>query len=347
MLFSALLGLLSPDLAPAQTRPATRRAPAGNGWNPTWFDYRYAKPDALVVEETTPTAAQVDFRSRPPQKAAEPADLAPPAGPAKPVTIKGVDIVRLRFRDASGDVVTALLCTPAGRAGPFPVVVAVHGLGSNKAQVIGQVAPALVKRGFAVLAADMPAHGERPGEPRKLFEKKDLFGAVQRHRQAVMNVRQCIDVAERRPELDVSRGVILAGYSMGAWVNSVAGPADERVRAMVLMVGGAWDVATMRVIPQLAAADPTLAIANFVGRPLLMLNAERDATVTPEMARRLFGAAADPKEQRWYAGGHLLPERAYDDAADWVKRTWDHLPPLTGAGARSDRDAVTTPAAAG
>jgi dienelactone hydrolase len=324
MTLSLLLGLFGPPPSRAAS-PTSRPAPAANGWDASWFDYA-RNDDAMIVEETTPTAAEVNFRARPPRRANEPAELVAADTPAKPVAIQNVDIVRLRFRDAAGEIVPALLCTPRGKPGPFPLVVAVHGLGSNKAQVCGQLAPALCKQGFAVLAADMPSHGERPGEPRALLQNKDFMGALKRHRQAVLDVRQCIDVAERRPELDVSRGVIVAGYSMGAWINSVAGPADERVRAMVLMVGGAWDMAAMRLLPQLAASDPTVAIANFVGRPLLMLNGRRDATVTPAMAERLFAAAAEPKEQRWYDSGHLLPERAYEEAAEWVATTWAKLP---------------------
>jgi dienelactone hydrolase len=318
MLLSALLGLCAPAIV--TPGPTTRRAPAANGWDASWFDY--VKADEPAVEITTPTKAQVNFYTRPPRD--ELNALRESHGePIKPITIEGVDIVRLRFRDAEDELVPALLCTPSGKTGPFPLVVAVHGLNSNKAQVVGQVAPALTKRGFAVLAPDMPLHGERPGDTRGVFEKKDFLTALMRYRQAVMNVRQAIDVAETLPQLDVSRGVVLAGYSMGSWIHSLAGPADERVRAMVLMVGGASDVnGFVRVFPQIASADPAMAIPNFIGRPLLMLNATFDSTVTPAMGKRLFNAAAEPKEQRWYDSGHRLPDEAYEDAAEWVKRTW-------------------------
>jgi len=320
MFFLSTLGLLSPAIA---ATPTTQRVPAANGWNASAFDY--ARSDDLIIERTTPNKAQVNFNSRPPQKAEEPATLDTTAS-GKPVTVGPVDVTRLRFKGFEDEMVTALLCTPKGKTGPFPLVIAVHGLGSNKAQVVGQVGPALAKQGFAVLAPDMPLHGERPGRAHALWEKQDFVGAIRRHRQAVINVRQTIDVAEQLPEVDVTKGVILAGYSMGAWIHSIAGPADPRVRAMVLMVGGAWDMAAMRLLPQLAASDPTVAIANFVGRPLLMLNGRRDATVTPAMAERLFAAAAEPKEQRWYDSGHLLPERAYEEAAEWVATTWAKLP---------------------
>ena len=266
----------------------------------------------------------MNFNSRPPQKADEPAELNTIAGGA-PLTVGPVDVTRLRFKGFEDEIVTALLCTPTGKKGPFPLVVAVHGLGSNKAQVVGQVAPSLAKRGFAVLAPDMPLHGERPGRAHALWETKDFLGAIRRHRQAVIKVRQTIDVAEQLPEVNVTKGVVVAGYSMGAWSHSIVGPADPRVRAMVLMVGGATELAHTRLIPALAAADPQLALANFAPRPVLMLNAKRDSTVTPEMGKRLFAAAAEPKEQRWYDSGHLLPEKAYDDAARWIASTWADL----------------------
>ncbi|CAA9391607.1 MAG: hypothetical protein AVDCRST_MAG64-1224 [uncultured Phycisphaerae bacterium] len=295
------------------TRPAVR-----NGWDGKLFDY--VRPDELVVEESTPTAGQCDWRGRPPQMTAAAAtgDVAT-TGLAEPRVVEGMNVTRLRFKDADGDVVPVLLCTPAGKAGPFPVVVAVHGLTSHKAQVAAQVAPQLTRRGFAVLCPDMPRHGERPGDPRSLVDRGDIAAAFAMGRRAVNDVRQTIDLAEQRPDLDTSGGVSLVGYSLGSWINSVAGAADARVNAMVLMVGGAVDLPAMALLlPQVAATDPRLALAHFAGRPLLMLNGRHDPTVPADWARRLFAAAAEPKQQVWYDCGHYLPAEAYDRAAEWL-----------------------------
>ena len=182
----------------------------------------------------------------------------------------------------------------------------------------GQVAPALTKRGFAVLAPDLPLHGERPGDPHTIWSMNDPARAFTLYRRAVIDVRQCIDLARSLPQLDASR-VSLVGYSMGSWINSVAGSADERVAAMVLMVGGARELNELLVLlPQYAAIQPQLAIPHFAGRPLLMLNGQSDHIVTPTQARRLFAAAPEPKEQRWFDSGHLLPSSAYGQAADWL-----------------------------
>ena len=292
-----------------------------NGWDAKWFVYE--RPEALIVSEATPTAAQVDYSKRPPQvSGGRGAALEASEERAEPRAVGPMDVVHVRYRDAAGEVVPVLLCTPKGKTGPFPVVVAVHGLTSNKAQVCAQIGPELVERGFAVLAADMPRHGERPGDPRSVLDKSNPIQAFTLFKQAVVNVRQLIDLAEARPELDTRGGVVLVGYSMGSWINSVVGPADERVRAMVLMVGGAHDLPPAALmIPQLAASDPRLAIAHFAGKPLLMVGAKRDYVVTPDMCERLFAAAAEPKEMVWYDCGHLLTADAYEEAAEWVAKT--------------------------
>ena len=112
--------------------PATRPASPPNGWSPRLFDYE--RPPKLVVEESTPTPAQVEWRGWPAQMKADEADPAE-RGRAQPRAVEQMDVLRLRFKDVDGEAVPVLLCTPRGKKGPFPVVVAVHGLTSNKMQV--------------------------------------------------------------------------------------------------------------------------------------------------------------------------------------------------------------------
>ena len=313
--------LLAMTILPALMQNDTIAAEARTGdWDASLFAYE--RPETLEVQASTPTAAQVSWVGRPPQMKKGAAVKATDAADPKPRRVGPVDVLHLKFTDADGDVVPALLCTPKGKAGPFPVVVAVHGLTSNKAQVMAQVAPELAERGFAVIAPDLPFHGERPGQPWSILDKSDPERTFELFRQTIRDVRMCIDLAEGRPELDTANGVVLVGYSLGSWINAVAGPADERVKAMVLMVGGAHDV-PLDALPlaQLRATDPRTAIAHFAPRPLLMLNAKQDAVVTPDMGRRLFAACdVTCAEQRWYDTGHLLSPKAYEDAAEWVEK---------------------------
>jgi dienelactone hydrolase len=236
-----------------------------------------------------------------------------------PRAIGPVNVIHLRFKDAPGDVVPALLCTPKDRNGPFPLVITVHGFLSHKAQVCFQVTPALARRGYAVLAADMPCHGERPGNPFTFASTTDLPKTFPNFRRAIIDVRQLIDLAQQRPEIDPKAPIVLVGYSMGSWIISVAGPADRRVKAMVLMVGGALDLpAESLAIREVAALDPRLALAHFAGRPLLLLNGKTDSIVPPDWGKRLFAACPQPKKQLWYDCGHFLPAQAYEDAAAWI-----------------------------
>jgi pimeloyl-ACP methyl ester carboxylesterase len=65
--------------------------------------------------------------------------------------------------------IPALLLMPRGGEGPLPVVLAMHGLTGRKDEWIevdgyskgGNVSLALLSRGYAVLAIDLPLHGER------------------------------------------------------------------------------------------------------------------------------------------------------------------------------------------
>lgn len=312
-----LLGVLAVVTSLPLDGQTAHSAKVDDLWAARWF--AYDRPARMIVEETTPTADQVDFFKRPRQ--ADP-DAPQPreSGAAEPLTVGEADIIHLRFVDTDGNVVPALLCKPHRLKGPFPIVIATHGLTSNKAQVCAQVGPELIKRGFAVLAADMPYHGERAGDPREIMGKQDLQKSFKNWQEAVIDDRQLIDLAEKRADLNTSHGVILAGYSMGSWISSMVGPADDRVKSMVLMVGGATNLPPAAVrIPQVAAMDTRVAIQHFAGRPILMLNGRNDTVVTANMTKLLWDAARQPKEQRWYDSGHLLPAEAYADAAKWIE----------------------------
>lgn len=302
------------------------RAADAPAWDSRLFDY--PRPARLEVEESTPTDAHVNFLLRPPR--VDPKAPVRAGGPATRRTVGDTDVVHLRFRNAEGSIVTALMCTPAKARGPFPVVIAVHGFLSNKTQVCYQMAPAFTKRGYAVLAADMPCHGERPGNPPEFVIISDPVRSYINFRDAVVTVRQLIDLAEERSDIDGSRGAVLAGYSMGSWISSIAGSADRRVAAMVLMVGGTpvFPAESVRQ-PRGAALDPSLALPAFAGRPVLLLNGRNDRLVPPDWAERLFAACREPRQQTWYDSGHFLPARAYEDAADWVARNTAPVRPET------------------
>lgn len=298
------------------TLAADAEAPAVP-WNGAFF--KYEKPSKMVVEQKTPTDAQVNFWIRPPQLSADSPEPQS-TGAADPREVGHADLIHLLFKDATGDLVPAMLCTPRGQKGPFPVVIAIHGLTSNKIQVIGQVAPTLIRKGYAILAADLPCHGERPGEPLNVVDRKDPAKVIGYTQKAVIDNRQLIDLAAQFPQLDVSHGVIIVGYSLGTWVCSLLGPSDDRVKAMVLMVGGLPDSAPdAPKSPEAEAVSPRNSLPHFAGRPMLLLNGKTDNIIKPAWSDRLFAICPEPKKQLWYESGHFLPSEAFEDAANWIE----------------------------
>jgi fermentation-respiration switch protein FrsA (DUF1100 family) len=65
-------------------------------------------------------------------------------------------------------------------------------------------------------------------------------------------------------------------------------------------------------------SDPIASVKSLTGRPLLMLHGTQDRTIRREQAQRLYDAAAEPRELKWYDSGHALPPAAADDAAAWL-----------------------------
>jgi len=87
---------------------------------------------------------------------------------------------------------------------------------------------------------------------------------------------------------------------------------------VVLAAGGDLPEGSPLTAVARAIADPLRAVRRLDGRPLLMVHGRNDHTVKPEQARRLFEAAREPKELRWWNAGHRLPPDAIDHAATWI-----------------------------
>ena len=95
--------------------------------------------------------------------------------------------------------------------------------------------------------------------------------------------------------------------------------AGESARsAVVLEAGGDLPTGTPLAGVARMVADPLRAVRKLRGRPLLMVHGRWDRTVTPDQAERLFAAAEEPKEIRWWDAGHYLPSTAIDEAARWL-----------------------------
>ena len=211
--------------------------------------------------------------------------------------------------------VPGVLLVPASRR-PWPGALLLHGFTSHKERMIESAGRALLKRGVASLAIDLPLHGEREGRIDALSLARPLQ-VVQQWRLAVAEARSALELLVGIAAIDARR-LGLVGYSLGAFLGLVVAADQPLLKAVVLAAGGDLPDRTPFATLVRTFADPQRAVRKLRGRPLLMINGRLDRTVTAPQAERLFAAARDPKELRWYSGGHWPPSREIDYAAEWL-----------------------------
>lgn len=224
---------------------------------------------------------------------------------------------RLTVHVEDGERVPGILLLPTRT--PAPAALLIHGYTSRKERMAESVGMALLRRGVASLAVDLPLHGEREGT---LDESalRNPFELVGRWRLAVREGRMGIRLLLEHPAIDHAR-VGLVGYSLGSFLGITVAAAEPDVRAVLLAAGGDLpaDLPFGPIVR--SVADPPRMVRKLSGRPLLMVNGKLDRTIRREQAERLYASAGEPKEIRWYAGGHWPPVAEIEGAADWLAKT--------------------------
>lgn len=148
-----------------------------------------------------------------------------------------------------GDDLQADLFYPAGQPqGKWPVVIWLHGYSYQYGWSIGSPwtsagsdfrldqrpsFPALVKRGFAVLAFDQIGFGTRVRDAREFYRRYPHWSLMGR---MVADTRAAIDAVSALDMVDGSR-ISLMGYSLGAKVGLLTAALDDRVRALAAVAG--------------------------------------------------------------------------------------------------------------
>jgi fermentation-respiration switch protein FrsA (DUF1100 family) len=213
-------------------------------------------------------------------------------------------------------VVPAILLLPADVERKVPAAVLLHGYSSRKERMADTIGRALAARGVASLAIDLPLHGDRDA-PLQREALLNPLALVRHWRLAIAECIAALDCLTEHERYDASR-LALVGYSLGAYVGVAEAAHDKRVRALVLAAAGDLPLGTPVERLIRSVADPLRAVRQLAGRPLLMTHGRLDRTVRPAEADRLFKAAGDPKEMRWWNAGHMLPAEAIEDAAAWL-----------------------------
>lgn len=280
---------------------------------------------------------------------------------------------KIRIDNGTGEEIPAVLLLPRQRRGPVPAILYCHWHGNEyhkgKIELFESEhtpeppGPALVRRGYAVLAIDAPCFGARqgrgPGGPSargadgeaaaakfNLWYGRTLWGMLLRDDLIAL------DYLLSRPEIDPQR-VGVTGISMGAtrtwWLMAL----DERLRAGVALAcmtryqdliarGGLNEHGIYYYVPgMLQHFDTEAVVALAAPRPLLLLNGDHDPGSPAEGIRaieakvrqvyRLYGTP-NAFESRIFPGvGHACTPEMWQAMLAWFER---HLRPnaLASAG---------------
>lgn len=202
---------------------------------------------------------------------------------------------------------------------PVPAVLLLHGFSSSKERLASTMGRALGARGIASLAIDLPLHGDRDDA---LIDRAraNPLALVKEWNKALGEAKGSIAWLASQKEIN-ARCVSIAGYSLGSYIAIQTAASESRISSVILAAGGDLpDTPWTNMVRMMS--NPLKSAAALKGKPLLMLNGKFDRTIKPAQAERLFEAAAEPKEMRWYPAGHVLPQEAADDAASWLTQTY-------------------------
>lgn len=261
------------------------------------------------------------------------------------VTQLGPSKYDLVFTGSLGDTVHAVLGEPKS-GDKFPVVVLLHGLMSNKEQVIENFGDDLNQHGIAYAAIDAPGHGARATAGDKQVASKIMGDLLMAHGDFLKSVatgdadravyqfldravingiidnRKLLDVVAARPEIDANR-IGLIGYSMGSIMGAIFGSVDKRIKDMALLVGGDPVLPLIPSVPENIQQEgyftSSSLYAPHFGGFVLMENASKDSIVPRSATDRLYAAFPEAKRTiQWYDSNHILPAKASDDAVAWM-----------------------------
>lgn len=225
-----------------------------------------------------------------------------------------------------------------------PLVVLVHGMGDHSVIPCRLLAQSLLKEGIACFIPYLTIHSKRI--PKVFNEHLPYLSPdewFQSYRVSVVDIRQVVDWAHTRTELEASQ-VATLGISFGGFVSAIAMGVDARIKAGIFIVTGgnsnkiSWLNGTKEyrkryprsyaqyleiqnsyaeylknvsekgfenVAPphQSFLTDPLTFSSYLKERPVLMINALWDKYIPRETVTELWQACGKPA-LKWIPSGH-------------------------------------------
>jgi pimeloyl-ACP methyl ester carboxylesterase len=199
-------------------------------------------------------------------------------------------------------------------------VILVHGSNSDRTQLASE-AHILSAAGYGVLAFDRPGNGESGGEKYRWDETEFL--------------RVAVDALDSEPGLRPGR-IGAYGFSSGAAFLAEAAATDTRIRGVVLAGCYADDDDYIRHyrgqgvfsgLPAvwahrwagLAFPHPVASVPAIAPRALFLIAGDGDSIVPPDLSKRLYAAAAEPKEL-WIVHGASHGDYARVAGEEYARR---------------------------
>lgn len=259
-----------------------------------------------------------------------------------------------------GEPIPVIMTMPVERKAKLPVIIFLHGIGQSKG-FIEEICTPFNDAGFAMACFDQSMQGERKIKGEGISKALATVKAFrQRPWKTINDGRRLIDYLQTHPEIDPRR-IYLVGASYGAITGTTLTAFDKRIRAAVLVVGGA-NIKVMLDAPLIKnginnaplhwfaknlvswimkPADPKNYAHMTAGTPVLMQSGSEDTLVTPAAGEELYKALGEPKEIRWYPCDHpglrkgdaQIVVQILDEGRDWLIqqdkpfRAPDELPP--------------------
>lgn len=222
----------------------------------------------------------------------------------------------------------AYIVRPEGIEEPKPVILYIHWYepeapDSNRTQFLSEAIKMAQQGCVSMLVETM-------WSDRDWFIKRTQDDDYQSSVEQVVELRMAIDILLQEPGIDASRFAYV-GHDFGAMYGVLAGAADQRPSAYVLMAGTPRFPDWFLYYPKLGGAEtktfkqqfepinPITLVPRLAPAPVLFQFAVRDVHVPTKRAESFFEAAADPKEILWYEAGHGLNQNAVQDRMDWLR----------------------------
>jgi dienelactone hydrolase len=126
---------------------------------------------------------------------------------------------------------------PAGKA-RAPLAILVHGMGDRSIIPCKLISRTLARHGIASFILFLVFHTYRASDIiRNKYPRLSAEEWFESYQVSVTDVRQVVDWAVSRPELDINKISVL-GISYGSFISSIAMALDDRIKAGILIEAG-------------------------------------------------------------------------------------------------------------